>query len=120
MKVIRYTILLGLLGLMACATFGEGQALTAWEGKSYEQLVATLGSPQLVKSDNLGGRVLVYSKAETTVIPGMSFTPYSITSPNMTTTQTQGTPASVTTKTEEKLFYINPAGVIYRTDYREQ
>jgi len=120
MKAWRYVILLGLLGLLACATMGESQGLKAWEGKRYEQLIAALGAPQQTREDNQGGRILIYASAETMVIPGMSFTQYSVTSPGMATTQIQGSPASVRTKTEQKLFWVNGAGVIYRTAYQEE
>ncbi len=123
MKLAKYVILLGLLSVMSCATFQEGQVregLDSWKGKDYHQLMATMGPPQQESNDNQGGRVLIYTRAETRVIPGVAIVPYSVTAPNLMTTPTQGTPGRVRTTIEEKKFWVDAKGKIYRTAYQKE
>jgi hypothetical protein len=122
MKAAKFAVLLGMLSILACATLQDGNAIgdvNSWKGKDFHQLMARLGSPQQETGDQQGGRILIYSKEETMVIPGMSITPYSVTQPNMAMTGTPGTPSSARTRVETYLFWVNPAGVIYRTERRE-
>jgi hypothetical protein len=122
MKAAKFAVLLGLLGILACATLPGGNAssdLKSWEGKDFHQLMARLGPPQQVADDQQGGRILTYTKEETVVIPGMSITQFSVTQPNLAMTGTPGTPTRTRTRVEKNLFWVNPSGVIYRTERRE-
>jgi hypothetical protein len=121
MKAAKFAVLLGLLSFLACATLQDGHLndLKSWEGKDFHQLTASLGPPQEVTADQQGGRILIYTKEETIVIPGMSISQFSVTQPNMAMSGTPGTPASARTRVKKTLFWVNSGGVIYRTARRE-
>ncbi len=106
-KILNLLLFIPLFALTGCA--GPGKIMNGWIGKTKEQLFKTWGQPERVVENGAAGTILIYSA-----------TSYLYDSPGLDiTTQGDGyTPLNHPAHKNAqfvklKLFYINPAGVIY-------
>ena len=96
--------------LFATGCSGTSKIMNSWVGKTKEQLLKTWGQPERMVKNGAEGEILIYSaKADVLeILPAI----------NVTTEGDGYTKAPTRTQkeyhlTKLKLFYVNPANVIY-------
>ncbi len=99
----------------------NSNAMRAWEGRHYSDLIASWGPPQQVFDDGAGGRMLIWTSSRSYTTPGKSETQadgnatiYDDYIWGSARSDTTYTPPQTHGSKAYRVFWINRRGYIYR------
>ena len=117
----RLFLLLIIAGLAGCALIDK--QMESWMGHHQSDLIASWGPPQQVMDDGQGGKIFVYTYTRSRTSPATAKTEYSgrahsygngLSTRLKGTSTTTFTPATTTTYTKRRMFWIDSNARIYR------
>lgn len=117
-------ILLTLITLTGCAA-RMNRVMTSWQGRNFNDVIASWGPPNEVFDDGSGGRVMVWTATRSYTTPGSSTTQTtgSATATGNTvwgnaTSRTTYNPGQTYQWSAYRMLWTNRDGVVYRWAWR--